>query len=182
ALVWGADSKRIRLVQVLDGKKLPSPPPPLPALAFPLLPPLMPLLLSLCVLSSPLSIPASRISLHFLLPPPRFPHPRAPFSSDPPHLRAQGCIPAELSLRGSAAPPSGQSRDRRGVSHTRKTRVLLCLLQKTQRCPPTWPAPTARSQALFCALNGLEGGRQWGAIAIGGQTGVTLQQAQKRDK
>ena len=89
-------------------KKPPSPPPPLPALAFPLLPPLIPLLLS-----------------------------------DPPHLQAQGCSPAELSLRGSAAPPSGQSRDRRGVSHTRKTRVLLCLLEETRRCPPTWPGPSA---------------------------------------
>lgn len=103
--------------------------------------------ISLSVLSSPLSIPASRISLPFLLPPPRFPHPRAPFSPDPHHLQAQGCIPAELSLRGSAAPPSGQSRDRSGVSHTRKTRVLLCLLQKTQRCPPTWPAPSIPSAA-----------------------------------
>lgn len=89
-------------------KKPPSPPPPLPALAFPLLPPLIALLLS-----------------------------------DPPHLQAQGCSPAELSLRGSAAPPSGQSRDRRGVSHTRKTRVLLCLPEKTRRCPPTWPGPSA---------------------------------------
>ena len=93
--------------------------------------------------SSPLSIPASPISWPFLLPPPRFPHPRAPFSPDPPHLQAQGCITAELPLRGSAAPPSGQSRDRRGVSHTRKTRVLLCLLEKSRRCPPTWPGPSA---------------------------------------
>ena len=105
---WGAYSKRIRLLQALDVKKPPSPPPPLPALAFPLLPPLIALLLS-----------------------------------DPPHLQAQGCSPAELSLRGSAAPPSGQSRDRRGVSHTRKTRVLLCLPEKTRRCPPTWPGPSA---------------------------------------
>lgn len=105
---WGAYSKRIRLLQALDVKKPPSPPPPLPALAFPLLPPLIALLLS-----------------------------------DPPHLQAQGCSPAELSLRGSAAPPSGQSQDRRGVSHTRKTRVLLGLLQKTRRCPPTWPSPSA---------------------------------------
>ena len=88
---------------------------------------LSPLLLVLCLSSSSITL---RPSLHHV-------------PSRPPHLRAPGCIPAELSLRGSAAPPSGQSRDRRGVSHTRKTRVVLCRLRKTQRCPPTWPAPSA---------------------------------------
>ena len=142
---WGADSKRIRLLQALDGKKPPSPPPPLPALALSLLPLLIPLLLSLCPLLQSFLSPLLLVlcSLPFLLPPALLPHPFIVFPPDAPDLQAQDCSPAEYSLRGSAAPPSGQSRDRRGVSHTRKTRVLLGLLQKTRRCPPTWPGPSA---------------------------------------
>ena len=144
----GTDSKRIQLLQALGGKKLPSPPPPLSALALSLLPLLIPQLLSLCPLLQSFLSPFSSFSvlclssfLHhsFLIPS------DAPdvFPPDAPELQAQGCSSAEFPLRGSAAPPSGQSQDRRGVSHTRKTRVLLGLLQKTRRCPPTWPSPSA---------------------------------------
>ena len=97
--------------------------------------------LSLVLSSSPFYPPSSSFSA-FPLPPSLFAHPFTMFPPDPP-TSGHRAASRLLSLRGSAAPPSGQSRDRRGVSHTRKTRVVLCRLRKTQRCPPTWPAPSA---------------------------------------
>ena len=113
---WGADSKRIWLLQALDGKKRPSLPPPLPALARSLLPLLIPLLLSLFPLLQSFLSPLLLVlcSLPFLLPPALLPHPFIVFPPDAPDLQAQGCSPAEFPLRGSAAPPSGQSRTAAG--------------------------------------------------------------------